>query len=362
VARWMVAPETRSHVRAISRAAVVSAAAAFCGCGGGFSPAANTPDGGTISSDGAIERPAPALPYERPAYQHLSETGFFDDVGSSTITAEAIAFEPTYKLWSDGANKRRWIRLPAGTQIDTSDMDHWVFPIGTKFWKEFSVDGVMLETRLVERYGSGADDYWMGAFVWTADQTDAVFAVDGQHDINGTMHDAPAQKNCGVCHRGDVGRVLGFSAIQMSAASVGPTLHDLNALDLLTNPADEAGYPAPGDEDTARALGYMHANCGHCHNKNGTAWPDTQMVLRLRVADRDVSTSDVYLSIVDKTLEYWRGGAIKLRVARAQPDASAIIARMEARGSDSQMPPLATEVADSIGVELVRRWISALPP
>jgi hypothetical protein len=34
------------------------------------------------------------------------------------------------------------------------------------------------------------------------------------------------------------------------------------------------------DPATTAALGYLHANCGHCHNQNGTSWPDTQMMLR----------------------------------------------------------------------------------
>jgi mono/diheme cytochrome c family protein len=148
----------------------------------------------------------------------------------------------------------------------------------------------------------------------------------------------------------------------LTASLTGPTLRDLNAMNLLTSPADDAGYPVPGDTETAQALGYLHANCGHCHNKNGAAWPDTQMLLRWSVGDPDVVTSGVYLSIVDKTLQYWRGGAITLRVAHAQPDASAIVARMDMRGSDNQMPPLATEIVDSAGVDLVRRWIASLPP
>src|SRR5688572_32754644 len=28
-------------------------------------------------------------------------------------------------------------------------------------------------------------------------------------------------------------------------------------------------FPAPGDETTSAALGYIHANCGHCHNEHG---------------------------------------------------------------------------------------------
>ena len=53
---------------------------------------------------------------------------------------------PTEALWSDGAVKRRFIYLPPGTTIDTTNMDEWVFPVGTKFWKEFSVDGRKLRT------------------------------------------------------------------------------------------------------------------------------------------------------------------------------------------------------------------------
>lgn len=344
----------------MGRAAAVIATAALGGCGAG----AQAPADVDSADAGAVERPAPpapSAPYARPAYQRLSDTGLFTDVGvNTTVDAEARAFEPAYKLWSDGAVKRRWIRLPPGTQIDSSDMDHWQFPVGTKLWKEFSLEGVKLETRLVERYGTGAEDYWMGAFVWSADQTDAVFAVDGQSNINGTSHDAPSQKNCGLCHRGEVGRALGFSAIQLSGASGDATLRTLNALNLLTRPADEAGYPAPGEADTAQTLGYLHANCGHCHNKNGSAWPDTQMVLRLGVGERDLLTSEIYVSTVNKRLQYWRGGPIELRVATGRPDASALVARMATRGSEDQMPPLATEVIDPAGVERVRRWISSL--
>jgi len=329
---------------------------------GGAAPGETSTDAAAGLSDAVPERPPPPQPYPRPGYQLLSETGLFSDLGSRTVTADAVLFEPTYKLWSDGASKRRWMVLPPGTQIDTGDMDHWVFPVGTKFFKEFSLDGVTLETRLVERYGTGPEDYWMGAFVWRADQSDAVFVKDGQLDINGTMHDAPSQKNCGSCHRGDVGRILGFSAIQMSGATTGPNLRQLGAMDLLTVAGDDAGYPVPGDPQTAQALGYLHANCGHCHNENGTAWPDTQMVLRLVVADHDVATSGIYQSIVAQKLEYWRGGAITVRVAPGSPDDSAIVARMAMRGSDNQMPPLATEIVDPTGLELVRAWIASLPP
>jgi hypothetical protein len=312
--------------------------------------------------------PPPPGPYPRPSYTSLAETGLFDDPATREVTSEALLFEPTYRLWSDGADKRRWVRLPPGTRIDSGDMDHWVLPIGTKLWKEFSRGGTLLETRLVERYGDGADDYWMGSFVWNAAQTEATFAIDGAQDVNGTTHDAPPQELCGSCHRGDVGRVLGFSALQMSRPAdgerVGPTLADLQARDLLSAPpaAGEPPYAVPGDVTTATALGYLHANCGHCHNENGTAWPDTQMVMRLATGEHDAATCGLVQSLVGRRLQYWQGGAITLRVAPGAPDESAVVARMSVRTPKVQMPPLATEVVDPEGLALLRAWITALPP
>jgi hypothetical protein len=320
-----------------------------------------------LGCGGEAAAPLPPAPYARPEYQRLSETGLFSDIAALKVGAGTLAFEPTHKLWSDAAAKRRWVRLPAGTKIDTTDMDHWVFPVGTKVWKEFSRDGVLLETRLIERYGEGPEDYWFGAFVWNGDGTDAALAIDGAHDVNGGTHDVPSQKDCGLCHRGEAGRVLGLSAIQLSRArgtGEGPTLADLAAMKLLSAPPEspETGFAAPGDPQTAAALGYLHANCGHCHNLHGTSWPDTQMVLRLKVTERDPATSELYGSVVDTPLQYWRGGAITLRVAPGAPDASAILARMSARGTKDQMPSLATELTDPDGLALVRAWIAALPP
>ncbi len=319
------------------------------------------------SLDATTVAPPPG-PYPRPTYTRLAETGLLADAEPRRISADALPFEPTYWLWSDGADKRRWLRLPPGTQIDTTVMDHWVFPIGTKLWKEFSLGGVLLETRLIERYGDGPEDYWMGAFVWNAEQTDAVLAPEGQADINGTFHDAPAQKDCLACHRGEAGRVLGFSALQLSrpadAARVGPTIADLVRQGLLTAPPDggaATAFSVPGDPAAAAALGYLHANCGHCHNRSGTAWPDAQMVLRLETDETDVTSSALYRSLVGQPLQYWRGGAITQRIVAGDPDASAIVARMSARGDKDQMPPLATEKTDPTGIAKVRAWIASLP-
>ena len=63
---------------------------------------------------------AGATPSIAPLPRWLSDTGYG--------APEMQSFTPRYALWSDGAAKRRWIRLPAGTTIDTSNTDAWDFP------------------------------------------------------------------------------------------------------------------------------------------------------------------------------------------------------------------------------------------
>ena len=97
-----------------------------------------------------------ALP---PFSEKLSEMGLYADFASKTISSAVVEYEPAYKLWSDGDEKRRWVWLPPGTKIDTSDMDHWVFPVGTRFFKEFAVGGKRIETRMIERVSAADGDY-----------------------------------------------------------------------------------------------------------------------------------------------------------------------------------------------------------
>jgi hypothetical protein len=304
----------------------------------------------------------------------LSDTGLYSDPGAQRLSRGVQLYVPNFALWSDGADKQRWIALPEGGWIDSGDMDRWRLPIGTRVWKEFSLDGQRLETRLIERYGVGEDDYWMGAFVWQEDQTDAVFAEAGEHDLLGTPHDAPSQHDCGACHDGEPGRVLGFSALQLAppaaedgaeAAAAAPagqvTLQSLvDERWLSTPPVEGAHYGPPGDGVSMAALGYLHANCGHCHNPWAAPWDMTHMLLRLDVESVTLEESGVFQSIVGQSLDHFEADEFALRVTPGDPEQSAIVLRMEARRSRMQMPPLATEEADSSGLDSVRRWVAGL--
>jgi hypothetical protein len=70
-----------------------------------------------------------------PLPERLSETGLFVEGSAIQVRPGVLQFSPQYPLWSDGATKQRWIKLPPGTFIDATRADAWTFPRGTRLWK-----------------------------------------------------------------------------------------------------------------------------------------------------------------------------------------------------------------------------------
>jgi len=290
---------------------------------------------------------APVQPSVLPA--KLSRTGLYADVASKTLAETVIEFRPRNVLWSDAADKLRWIQLPDGAIIDSSSMDRWTFPVGTKWFKEFSLGGKRLETRVIWRVADTGDremDTLFGSYVWNDDETEATFEKAGAVNLRGTQHDAPSADSCWKCHVGEPGRALGFSALQLA---------DLSTLPLSDPPPAGTTYAAPN-----AALGYLHANCGHCHNPSGSAWATSGMVLRLDVDERDAAASELYRTTVGAPLERWIDHGYTSRIVAGDPDASALLYRMTQRTMTDQMPPIATEYVDPTGIDLVRTWIQSL--
>ena len=268
-------------------------------------------------------------------------------------TPDVRSFRPRFELWSDGAQKQRFIWLPPGAQIDTSDMDSWQFPVGTKLWKEFTRDGVRVETRLLQRL----PDAWIGvAYLWQKDGTDAITAPYGAIDALGTPHNVPASNECEACHAGRSSHVLGFSAVQLTEPTDAGALNldELVRLELVSR-APAATPVVPGNETEQAALGYLHANCSHCHNasrpsREGSRCfdPESDIDFSLR-ADEGPTASGT--STYRTTKEVIEPG---------DPDDSRLIDFVDQRSRFKQMPPLATEEVDTAAVALLLRWIEAM--
>jgi mono/diheme cytochrome c family protein len=298
---------------------------------------------------------APDAPVDRyPA--RLSETGLYADLASDTLASGVEPFEPQFELWSDGARKRRWVKLPADAMIDTSDMDYWTYPVGTQLFKEFTSDGVRVETRMLEKTASG----WVAiAYAWNEDGSDASAVPLGATDARGTQHDIPDQDACAACHSKLPDHVLGFSAVQLAHDGQGATLASLAASGRLSDPPG-APLLVPGDAAARAALGYLHANCGSCHNPRSFTAERVSLNLWLAAAD---------LATVEATATYRTTVGVEPELvppelpALIQPgraDESALLERMLTRDLEVGMPPLASAVVDELGTLGVRTWIDGL--
>jgi hypothetical protein len=284
--------------------------------------------------------------------------------GSCSEPAEGVRpYHPRFALWSDGADKERFVYLPAGAQIDTSDPDRWGFPPGTRLYKTFSRAGVRLETRILEKVSEarGLDAWTVRAYAWSADQR-SVSEVGpfGALDVLGTEHDVPSHQACVRCHsitQDDV--IVGFSAIQLAHDEDGVTLAMLNAEGWLTEPIPDAAVP--GDAGERAALGYLHGNCGNCH---GGPAPEHGLDLWLRVGAESVTDTATWRTAVC-ACSVWStttasGEVVNLSVAPGDPEHSVFLHRMGSRVGNEMMPPIGSEQVDPDGTRVISEWIASL--
>jgi hypothetical protein len=316
----------------------------------------------------------------------LAETGLYNSgaAGPDQVANYVRAFQPEYELWSDGAQKRRWAYLPACSRIGTEGINHWIFPVGTRFWKEFTAVSstsvsqmVRVETRLLHKYGPLDTDWLFATYRWPVNDPTPTAAeatlvdVAGVPNANGTNHDIPGVAACQQCHTPLVERVLGFGAIQLSHNLAGVNIRELADAGWLTFPAASTalggglarnGFDPPGNEVEQRALGYLHANCGNCHHEFATLGGTTPARMRVTVGQTTVAATNAYTSLVNvPTLRPAFMGCD--RIEPGSPSLSEIIMRMNRRDAvlpGQQMPPLASEQVHAQGVTVVSAWIGTM--
>jgi hypothetical protein len=297
--------------------------------------------------------------------------GLYSDWASKTVAPDMHPFAPGVVLWSDSALKSRWVYLPPGQTIDTSNMNEWTFPVGTKFFKEFRIPvgdastPIRIETRLLWKQGAG--NWYKTTYRWSDDgETSAQELTTGQLNANGNGYEVPTQLECNTCHQGRVDKILGFEALALSLPSAtGFTMGALADGGLLTHLPD-ASLSIPGDAVESAALGWMHMNCGvACHNQGSGLAHGTGFYMRLDVAELgSVAATDTYTS-----------GWNKLATGFTIPDASATyllhacdLAESAAYYRDShrddmtpgtsvQMPPIDSHIVDDAGLSAVAAWI-----
>lgn len=368
---WSNHRNDESSARRFARLAIVLAIALGGGLVAALLPGRRGGPVGVRAADSAqLEAPAQSPP-EAP--NTLRETGLYADWGNKRVVPENLPYEPQYPLWTDGATKRRWLRLPRGTAIDGSQPDAWIFPVGTRLWKEFSF-GRRVETRYMERSANG---WTFATYVWNADESDAVIAPPrgtraATEVARGVLHAIPSAADCHACHDATQ-PVLGLSALQLSRDRDPNAPHaqipDSSSVDLpaLARNGLVRNLPVALLRDPPRimarnateraVLGYLQSNCGGCHNRR-TSLASLGMVL----ADVPGSAEPPALtSTVGQASQFlpatWSLGAQPTRIEPGHPERSVLLLRLRSRDPATQMPPLGTQVVDEAAVALVEKWI-----
>jgi uncharacterized repeat protein (TIGR03806 family) len=355
----------------------VAACAAICATAGATSG---------VAAYGITARVAPKPYLNMPARADgkmpalLSQTGAFADTRRLTPSPGLIPYDIVVAFWSDGAQKQRWVSIPAG-KIRYSPTGDWVFPKGTVFVKTFELPtdasdpGVRrrLETRLLVCDSAGG--VYGVLYKWRADLSDADLLADGRLEpirmksADGKVHEQtwyyPSRKDCMTCHNSNTSGVLGVKARQMNrsyAYPSGATDNEMRAWNHLglfspeVRDADRASLPTlAAADDKARSLedrarSYLDANCSHCHRPHGTvAYFDARYDTPL---DKQEIVDGAVL--IDEGID-------KPRVISPHDIWRSIMYMRVSTNDEIRMPPIARETVDTRGVALLREWIESMP-
>lgn len=246
-----------------------------------------------------------------PFPQNLSDTGLFNDVAALSPAPGLIEYGVASPLWSDGADKQRWIALPGTEKIEFRSGSPWGFPIGTAIVKHFELEQPgeaprRLETRVMLRQ----TDQWVGlTYRWNTQGTDATLLLDDfREDIplagGGTQTWLyPSPSECLECHSAAAGRALGVRTEQLNgefdyASVTDNQLHAWNCIELFdTDIGDPMGFDhfVALDEESAslaaRVRSHLSSNCSICHQP-GTGVTDMDLRHQPLIGDMNIVSRD----------------------------------------------------------------------
>lgn len=324
-----------------------------------------------------------ALLAAKPA-QTLEAYRLFTDEGAQHPNADVTPYGLNTPLFSDYAEKARFLYLPPGTHARYRPTGALDLPVGATLIKTFAYPADFrrpgeavrkLETRLLIHRRGG----WFAAtYVWNDAQTQAVLKRAGKRidvsftDAHGTQRQVdyrvPNQNQCKECHSLS-GRIapIGVKARNLNGDFAYPEGAE-NQLAYWTRTGLLTGAPTPdkvartavwndpAEPLAARARAYLDGNCGHCHNARGMA-SNTGLFLDLE------ETRPNRLGIRKRPVAAGKGsGDLEVDLVPGHPDASIIAYRMASTDPGTMMPELGRSLVHDEGLTLVRDYIASLQP
>lgn len=302
----------------------------------------------------------------------LSAFGFFKDASGQWPNDRVVAYRLNSPLFSDYAEKQRFIYVPEGKKLTTAASavpGLLQFPVGSAIIKSFGYQQAgklrLLETRVLLHRADG----WLALpYVWNTEQNEAVLKVAGKRlpvtfvdPSGGTQsisYAVPNKNQCKECHalgdevmpigpklrNMDAESLVGLQALGLDQASVA----DRSVAEVMPDYADGK---APLDK---RARAYLDVNCAHCHNRQGSA---SNSGLFLTYEEPE----GVNLGLGKRPTAAGRGsGGLEFAVAPGHPDQSYLLYRLKSLDPGIAMPEVGRSTVHVEGVALIEEWIAGL--
>lgn len=318
----------------------------------------------------------------------LSQTGAFSNLADLTPSPGVVPYDVNTPLWSDAAEKRRWIAIPNNGVHDSptekiafAAEGNWKFPSGTVFIKHFELPvndnnpSVLrrLETRFIVIPDSG--EPFGFTYKWRADGSDADLLPGGLTEVieietaaGGTRQqtwDYPGRLDCRICHNGNAGYVLGVKTHQLNrnltyplTGRTGNQLETMASLGWFDNTwrGDLLPWLLKSHTTTdvsaslsERVRSYVDSNCSQCHRPGGVrAFFDARFTTPLEEQ-----------GIIHGNLATNYGNSANRVIVPGSPGTSILLQRLGSL-TENKMPPLAKHVVDPAAVALVTEWINHL--
>jgi uncharacterized repeat protein (TIGR03806 family) len=308
----------------------------------------------------------------------------FDDGSAQTPSPGVTPYDVIAPLFSDYAEKLRFVYTPKGKPAQYKEHGVFEFPVGSVLIKTFAyadpaakaAHGLrLIETRLLIHQAGGWVAY---PYVWDDAQSDATLKKAGKK-INVTFEGPDGAQITTRYAVPNINQCKGCHVVNGAIQPIGPKARNLNndyqfasgranqlstwrELDQLTgfdiDPSALASVvdwrdPAFGELD-ARARAYLDANCAHCHSVGGPAhtsglfleWEETKLS-RLGVNKKPIAAG--------------RGSGDRLvSIKPGAPDKSILLYRMESLDPGVMMPELGRTLRHAEGIALIREWIAEM--
>jgi uncharacterized repeat protein (TIGR03806 family) len=337
----------------------------------------------TTGDDSRIKRLAPVSQGMANVPPLLSQTGTFTNTASLEPAPALVPYDVNAPLYSDGADKRRWLSVPRGDYVTFSESEPWQFPVGTVFVKHFEMaldrrapsDRRRLETRILVAEDGG--EFYGATYKWNPEGTDATLLTDRLYeDMTVTLADGrtqalrylyPGPSDCLTCHNAGAGRVLGVKTRQLNRLfeykATGTTQNQLLAWHgsgmfqpgtSLGAPADYSTLGGLGDSTQSaedRVRSYWDANCSMCHGVDPDIKSSWDASYTVPLDEQDVVLGELVTgALVDDSFV----------VAPGSPARSQLFVRDSSVDPQNRMPPLGRSSPDQEYLDLLEAWIESL--